>query len=101
MNRAVSGTLCVAETGRPLMGLRVVACRLLDGAVQELGWCESGDWGRFRVTYDPLDGPADLFLLVLTADGRLVYTEPVHRAIAGVELHLTVAVPAGRGAGSL
>lgn len=96
MNRAVSGTLCVAETGRPLAGLRVVACRLLDGAVQELGWCESGDWGRFRVIYDPLDAPADLFLLVLTAAGGLVYTEPVHRAIGGAELVVTVTVPAGR-----
>jgi hypothetical protein len=94
MNRAVSGTLTVRESGRPLAGLQVVAARLLDGDhVELLGGTISGDLGRFRVTYAPLVEAADLTLFVYTPTGRLIYTEPVHRAIGGAELRLHVEIP--------
>lgn len=93
MNRAVSGTLTVQETGRPLPGLRVVAARLMPGGVELLGATISGDYGRFRIAYEPLIGAADLTLLVFAANGQLLYREPVHRAITGAELNLRVAVP--------
>ncbi|HYF94954.1 MAG TPA: hypothetical protein VD969_22290 [Symbiobacteriaceae bacterium] len=96
MNRAVSGTLTVRESGRPLAGLQVVAARLTGGDEVELellGGAISGDLGRFRVAYEPLDGPSDLLLFVYSPTGRLVYTEPLHRAIAGAELRLHVEIP--------
>lgn len=93
MNRAVSGTLTVRESGRPLAGLQVVAARLLDDDVELLGGTISGDLGRFRVTYAPLAEPADLTLFIYTPEGRLIYTEPVHRAIGGAELRLHVEIP--------
>lgn len=93
MNRAVSGTLTVRESGRPLAGLQVVAARLADDDVELLGGTISGDYGRFRVTYPPLAEPADLILFVYTPTGRLVYTEPVHRSISGAELRLHVEIP--------
>jgi hypothetical protein len=94
MNRAVSGTLAVAETGRPLPGMRVLVARLIAGGHQVLGLSDSEDWGRFKVTYEPLAEPADLVVLIYTPDGALVYTEPAHRAITGAELRLDVAIPA-------
>lgn len=93
MNRAVSGTLSVLETGRPLVGLQVVAARLLGDEVEVLGTGFSGRLGRFRVQYDPVWEPADLTLFVFTPCGRLVFQEPVHRAIGGAELQLQVEVP--------
>jgi hypothetical protein len=93
LNRAVSGTLTVRESGRPLTGLQVVAARLLDDDVELLGGTISGDLGRFRVTYAPLADPADLTLFIYTPTGRLIYTEPVHRAIGGAELRLHVEIP--------
>jgi hypothetical protein len=93
MNRAVSGMLCVQESGRPLPGFQVVAVRLSQGSLEPLGVSVSGDLGRFRIQYEPLPEPADLTLLVYAEGGRLVYTEPVHRAIAGAELRLHVEVP--------
>lgn len=94
MNRAVSGTLSVLGSGRPLVGMYVVAARVVQGDVQVLGWCESGDMGRFHVAYDTLEGPADLFVLVVSPTGDLLFTEPVHRCIEGTELRLQVEVPA-------
>lgn len=93
MNRAVSGTLTVRETGKPLAGLQVVAARLLEADAELLGSAISGDLGRFRVTYEPLLDPADILLLVYTPTGRLVYTEPLHRSICGAELRLHVEIP--------
>lgn len=93
MNRAISGTLSVAETGRPLAGMQVVAAREVPGGAELIGASVSGDMGRFRVTYEPLAEPADLFLLIYSPEGRLIYTEPVHRCITGAELRLTVQVP--------
>ena len=94
MNRALSGTLAIQETGRPLVGMQIVAARLGPEGAEPLGTALSRDLGRFRVAYDPLDGPADLLLFVYTPTGRLVYTEPVHRAIFGAELRLRVEIPA-------
>jgi hypothetical protein len=93
MNRAVSGTLTVQESGRPLPGMQVVAARLVPGGVELLGACISGDMGRFFISYEPLPEPADLFLLVYSPDGRQVYTESMHRCITGAELRLAVQVP--------
>lgn len=96
MNRAVSGTLTVRESGRPLAGLQVVVARLKDDDEAELlGGVISGDLGRFRVAYEPLPEPADLLLFVYSPTGRLVYTEPLHRAIGGAELRLLVEIPRG------
>lgn len=92
MNRAMSGTLAIRETGRPLAGLQVVAARLVDGQVDVLGTAFSGDYGRFRILYEPLPAPADLTLFVFSPTGRLIFTEPVHRCIAGAELRLQVEI---------
>ncbi|HYG57118.1 MAG TPA: hypothetical protein VD902_03520 [Symbiobacteriaceae bacterium] len=94
MNRALSGTVAIQETGRPLPGLQVVAARLVPGGVEPLGTTLSREMGRFRVTYEPLPEPADLFLYVYSPTGRLIYTEPIHRAICGAELRLRVEIPA-------
>lgn len=96
MNRAVSGTLTEQESGRPIPGLRVVAVRIDGSGMQVLGGTVSGDFGRFRIAYTPLAGPVDLSLLVISPDGRLLFTEPVHRAISGAELRLEVGVPRSR-----
>lgn len=93
MNRAVSGTLSVRESGRPLGGLQVVAARLAADGLEVLGETISGDLGRFRVTYEPLLEPADLQVLIYRTDGRLLFAEPIHRAIAGAELRLQIEVP--------
>ncbi|HWI63894.1 MAG TPA: hypothetical protein VNT75_18830 [Symbiobacteriaceae bacterium] len=93
MNRAVSGTLSVRESGKPLAGLQVVAARLAGEEAELLGAAMSGDLGRFRVTYEPLPEPADIMLLVYSPTGRLVYTEPLHRCISGAELRLHVEIP--------
>lgn len=94
MNRALSGTLAIQETGRPLVGMQVVAARLVPEGVEPLGTALSRDMGRFRVAYAPLEEPADLLLFVYSPTGRLLYTEPVHRAIYGAELRLRVEIPA-------
>lgn len=95
MNRAVSGTLTVRESGRPLTGMQVVAARLTRDDVELLSGAISGDLGRFRVTYEPFAEPVDLLLFIYTPTGRLVFTEPVHRSIAGAELRLHVEIPRG------
>lgn len=93
MNRAISGRLLVTGTGRPLPGMQVVVIRLFFGAAEVLGLCTAGDMGRFRVTYPPLDGPADLTLLVYSPEGRHLFTEPIHRSVLGAELRLEVEIP--------
>lgn len=93
MNRAVSGTLEVLGTGRPLKGVQVVAARVTPEGAEPLGACVSSDLGRFRVMYDPLPDPADLTLFLFCPAGDLIYTEPIHRHITGAELQLRVQVP--------
>ncbi|HEY3364119.1 MAG TPA: hypothetical protein VGK74_03555 [Symbiobacteriaceae bacterium] len=96
MNRAVSGILAEAESGRPISGMRVLVARIAPVGLEFLGAAISGDYGRFRITYVPLAIPADLTLLVCSPAGRLLYTEPVHRSISGAELVIQVEVPRAR-----
>jgi hypothetical protein len=93
MNRAVAGRLVEQETGRPLVGFQVLVAEVEPGGLQPLGVGVSGDLGRFRVNYPLCHGPVDLTLLVFSPAGRHLFTEPIHRAISGAELQLTVEVP--------
>ncbi len=93
MNRAISGFVSVSGSGRPLQGVRVVAARVEGGRAEILGESMSGDFGRFRVTYDPVPGPADLTVLIFSPEGRLIFTEPIHRLVCGAELCIRVEVP--------
>lgn len=93
MNRAVSGVLKVHESDRPLGGLLVVAARVTPRGPEVLGYTVSGDYGRFRIDYQRLEGPADIALFVFSPDWHLLYTEPVHRQIEGAELQLQLAIP--------
>jgi hypothetical protein len=94
VNRAVSGTVVVEETGQPLTGLTIVVGRLRPGGIEPLGWTVSGDLGRFRIDYPPLGDHPDLLLWLYGADGRFLYAEPPHRSVSGAELNLRVEVPA-------
>ena len=95
MNRAVSGTVSISGSGRPLAGMQVVAVRLIGGEAVLLGVGASGDMGRFRVEYPALEGPADITVLIVSPKGQVLFTEPVHREIAGAELQINVQVPRG------
>ncbi len=92
MNRAISGTLAVRETGRPLAGFVVVAVRLAPGGPVVLGISQSGVHGRFRVEYPTLDAPADLTVALFAQNGEWIFTEPVHRRIDGAELQIRLQV---------
>lgn len=93
MNRAISGYVTVSGSGRPMAGVQVVAARLQDRQAEVMGTAVSGDLGRFRVTYAPIAGPADLTVFIFSPEGRLLFTEPVHRQISGAELSIRVEVP--------
>lgn len=93
MNRAISGYVTVSGSGQPLPGMQVVAARLHGEQAEVLGAAVSGDLGRFRVLYAPVDGPADLTVLIFSSEGRLLFTEPLHRQISGAELCIRVEVP--------
>ena len=93
MNRAVSGTVVVLETGQPLRGLIVTVSRLCSGGADLLGWAVTGDGGRFRMEYPRLCAPPDLTISLFRPDGQLLYLEPPHRSIAGAELEVRVEVP--------
>lgn len=93
MNRAISGFVTVSGSGRPVQGVRVVAARVAAGEAEILGMTVSGDYGRFRVTYEPVPGPVDLTVLIFSPEGRLIFTEPIHRHVCGAELAIRVEVP--------
>lgn len=93
MNRAISGTLVIRESGRPVPGLIVVAVQEQPWGLDSLGAALSGDFGRFRITYPRLCGPADLTLLLFTPSGSLLFTGACHRQVSGAELNVTVEIP--------
>lgn len=93
MNRAISGTVVTAGTGRPLPGLILLALLLEPGEPRYLGFGRTGQMGRFRIQYPPIGTAADLTVLVYSGDGQFLYMEPVHRAIAGAELQIQIEVP--------
>ena len=96
MNRAVFGTVAERESGRPVMGIVIIAAKVISEGLEVLGGAVSGDWGHFRITYSPVAVPVDLTLLLFSDAGRLLFREPVHRGIAGAELSLRVEVPLAR-----
>ena len=93
MNRAVSGVLMVQESDRPLTGLLVVAAQITRRGPEVLGYTVSGDYGRFRINYQRIAGPADITLFIFSPEWHLLYTESVHRQIEGAELQVKVAIP--------
>lgn len=93
MNRAISGTVTIQESGRPVPGLIVVAAQVQPWGQDPLGAALSGDFGRFRITYPRLCYPADLTLLLFTPSGRPVFTGARHRQVSGAELRVTVEIP--------
>lgn len=101
MNRAISGTVVTAGTGRPLCDLILMALLLDPGEPRFLGIGRTGLRGRFRIQYPPIGYAADLSVLVYSADGEFLYMEPVHRAIAGAELQVEIEVPRLRIPGEL
>lgn len=96
MNRAVFGTVTIVGSGRPLVGLQVVAAAVEGEGLSPLACVTSGDFGRFRISYPEFSHPVDLTLLILDPDGGLLYVEPIHRSISGAELGVAVEVPAAR-----
>lgn len=90
--RAATGWVAIEGSDQPLVGLTVLAVAVgTDEVVQTLAIGETEAEGFFRLEWTPLPLPAEIALLILSPDGRLLLRS-LHRLVAGAVLQVRLLV---------
>lgn len=92
MVRAAAGWVALEGSDQPLVGLTVLGVLVGEAqVVRILGIDETVAEGFFRLEWPRLPEPADIALLVVSPDGRLL-GRSVHRSLFGAELQVRLAI---------
>jgi hypothetical protein len=92
MVRAAAGWVALEGSDQPLVGLTVLVVVVGEAeVVRILAIGETGPEGFFRLEWPRLSAPADIAILVISPDGRLL-GRSVHRSLFGAELQVRLAI---------